>query len=114
MMAERPISFSGHCDLDIDLRLSFYSNHIIRPYIRPSVRPSILLHVQCISPILFEVGIPNLICGCILGWQSVAYHFQVTVTLTLTSDLVFRIILSGAYLLYYLRYDFQIWCVDAC
>ena len=66
----------------------------------PSVRP---LRVRCISPIFFEVGIPNLVCGCILGWQSVAYYFGVTVTLTLTSDLVFRIILSGAYLLYYLR-----------
>ena len=51
--------------------------------------------------IFFEVGIPNLVCGYILGWRSVAYHFWVTVTLT--SDLVFRIIVSGAYLLYYLR-----------
>ena len=68
-----------------------------------SVCPSIRLRVRCISPIFFEVGIPNLICGCILGWRSVAYHFQVTVTLTLTSDLVFRIFVSGAYLLYYLR-----------
>ena len=43
------------------------------------------------------------------------YHFQVTVTLTLTltSDLVFRIIVSGAYLLYYLRKETQILCVDA-
>ena len=40
-----------------------------------------------------------------------AYHFRVTVTLT--SDLVFRIIVSGAYLLYYLREESQIWCVDA-
>ena len=40
----------------------------------------------------FEVGIPNLVCGCILGWQSVAYHFPVTVSLT--SDLDFRIIMS--------------------
>ena len=39
------------------------------------------------------------------------YHFRVTVTLT--SDLVFRIIVSGAYLLYYLRQESQIWCVDA-
>ena len=57
--------------------------------------------VRCISPIFFEVGIPNLVCGCILGWRSVMYYFRVTVTLT--SDLVFRIIVSGAYLLYYLR-----------
>ena len=92
-MAECHISFSGHCDLD--LWLSFYSNH--------NVRPSVPLRVQCISPIFFEVGIPNLMCGCILGWRSVAYHFRVTVTLTLTSDLVFRIIMSRAYLLYYFR-----------
>ena len=49
----------------------------------------------------YEVGILNLVCGCILGWQSIAYHFRVTVTLT--SDLAFRIIVSGAYMLYYLR-----------
>ena len=57
-----------------------------------SVRPSVLLCVRCISPIFFEVGIPNLVCGCILGWLSVVYHFWVTVTLTLTSDLVFIVI----------------------
>ena len=40
--------------------------------------------VQSISFIFFEVGIPNLMCGCILGWWSVMYHLQVTVTLNLT------------------------------
>ena len=70
-----------------------YSNHTVHP----SVSPSVPLRVKCISPIFFEVGIPNLVCGCILGWRSVTYHFLVTVTLT--SDLVFRIILSGAYLI---------------
>ena len=74
----------------------------VRPSVRQSVRPS-RFRVRSISPIFFEVGIPNLVCGYILGWRSVAYHFRVTVTLTLTSDLVFRIIVSGAYLLYYLR-----------
>ena len=39
----------------------------------------------CISPILFEIGIPNLVCKCILGCGSVTNHFWVTVTLT--SDL---------------------------
>ena len=39
-----------------------------------------------ITSIFFEVGIPNLVCGCLLGWPSVAFHFGVTVTLT--SDLV--------------------------
>ena len=73
--------------------------------------PSVPLRVRCISPIFFEVGIPNLVCGCILGLRSVAYHFLVTVTLT--SDLVFRINVSGAYLLYYLRQESQIWCIDA-
>ena len=61
--------------------------------------------------IFFEVGIPNLVCECIMGWRSVTYHFQVTVTLT--SDLVFRIIMVGAYLLHYLRYESQTRCVDA-
>ena len=75
----------------------------IPPSVCPSVRPSVLLPVQCISPIFFELGIPNLVCGCILSQQSVSKHVQVTVTLTLTSDLVFRIIVYGAYLLYYLR-----------
>ena len=69
--------------------------------------------VQSLSPTFFEVGIPNFVCGYILGLWSVAYHFWVTVTLILTSDLVFGIILSGAYLLYYLRQESQIWCVDA-
>ena len=71
--------------------------------VRPSVHPSVLLRVRCLSPRFFEVGIPNLVCGYILWWRSVAYFFWVTVTLILTSDLVFRIIVSGAYLLYYLR-----------
>ena len=61
--------------------------------------------------LFFEVGIPNLVCICILGWGSVTYQYLVTVTLT--SDLVLRIIMSGAYHLYYLRFESQIWCVDA-
>ena len=69
-------------------------------YSNRTVRPS-RFRVRSISPVFFEVGIPNLVCGYILGWRSVAYHFQVT--MTLTSDLVLRIIVSGAYLLYYLR-----------
>ena len=40
-----------------------------------------------------------MVCKCILGWQSVTYHFQVTVTLT--SDLVLRIIMDGAYLTFF-------------
>ena len=46
---------------------------------------------------LFELGIPILVCECILGWWSVLFHLWVTVTLT--SDLVFRKIVSGAYLI---------------
>ena len=38
--------------------------------------------VRNISPILFEVGIPNLVCGYILGSQSVAYCLRVPVTLS--------------------------------
>ena len=51
---------------------------------------------------LFEVGIQNLKCGCILVWGCVTYHFWVTVALlTLTSDHDPRIIMFGAYLLHF-------------
>ena len=93
-MTESHISFSGHCDLDLDLWPSF-KNYC----------------VGSISLIFFEVGIPNMRCECIIGWQSVTYHFEVTVTMTLTSDLVCRIIMSGAYFLYYLSKESQIWCI---
>ena len=61
---------------------------------RINVLPSIFL-------VLFEVGFPNLVCGCCL-------HLGKTVSRTilgsLTSDLVSRnCIESGAYLLYSLR-----------
>ena len=68
-MGECRIPFFGHCDLDI--RPSFNNNC-----------------VRSISLILFEIGIPILVCECILGWWSVLYHLWVTVTLT--SHLVFR------------------------
>ena len=41
-----------------------------------------LIYVRSISPILFEVGIPNSFCECTLGSRSVTYYFRVTVTLT--------------------------------
>ena len=40
--------FLGHCDLDL----------------RPSLKNYC---VRSISLIFFELGIPNLVCGCILG-----------------------------------------------
>ena len=67
-------------------------------------------HVQSISLILLKVGIPNLMGGCNFGCQSVTYHFWVT--FTLTSDLVCRIIVSRTYLLYYLKWESQICCMD--
>ena len=42
--------------------------------------------VRSISLIFFEVGIPNLVCICILGWWNLTYCLLATVTLT--SDLV--------------------------
>ena len=54
--------------------------------------------------IIFELGIPNLGCGCNLRWQSVMYQFC-------DLDLISRIILSGAYLIYYLREESQICCI---
>ena len=65
--------------------------------LREAYSPSVLLCVWCISSIFLKAGIPNLVCGCILGWWSVEYYFQVTVTLNLTSDLVLRKFVSGAY-----------------
>ena len=51
-------------------------------------------------------------CECIFGWRSVPSHFWVTVALT--SDLISKLgIKSGAYLLYSLRQESQIWCMDA-
>ena len=44
-------------------------------------------------------------CGCILGWQSVMEQFC-------DLDLISTIIMSGAYLIYYLREESQICCVD--
>ena len=82
----------GHCDLDL----------------WPSFKN---FCVWSISLIFLEVGIPNLECICILGWWSLTYYFLATVTLT--SDQVLIIIVSGAYLLYYLRRESQIWCVNA-
>ena len=73
-----------------------YSNH--------TVRLSVFLLSGIVSgayPILFELGIPNLVCEYILAWRSVSYHFGVTATLT--SDLVSWVIVAGAYLLHYLR-----------
>ena len=59
------------------------------------VAPGVSHCVPSISPILFEVGIPDGMCGCFLGLWSVRYHFGVTVTLS--SGISSRIIMSGAY-----------------
>ena len=48
-----------------------------------------------------------------LGMAECRVPFSCHCDLELNSDLVFRIIVSGAYLLYYLREECQIWCVDA-
>ena len=47
----------------------------------------------------FEVGIPNLVWKCILGWRSVTYHIRVTVTLTF--DLVLRILVRSTSLTFF-------------
>ena len=53
-MTECHIPLSGHLDL------------------RPSLKNSC---IQSISHIFLKIGILNLVCICILGWQSVTYHF---------------------------------------
>ena len=57
-----------------------------------------MLWVLAISPILFEIRIPNLVIWCVehLGMAKVKYYFRVTVNVTF--DLVSRIIVSGVYL----------------
>ena len=78
-MANCCIPFLGHCDLNSDL--------VFR-----------IIMLGAFFSILFELGLPNLVCGCIFGWQSVMYQFC-------DLDLNSRIILSGAYLINYLRED---------
>ena len=51
---------------------------------RPSLKNN---DIRSIYITLSKVEIPNLVCGCVLVWQSVVYHLRVT--LNLTSDLVF-------------------------
>ena len=67
--------------------------------------------VQSISHIFFEVGKPYF--GVNMHLWMVESHILFLATVTLTSDLVLIIIVSGAYLLYYLRRESQIWCVNA-
>ena len=57
-MTECHITFSGHCDLNL---WPSFKNYCF----------------QSISLIFFEIGIPNLVCICILGWWSVTYHLRV-------------------------------------
>ena len=125
-MVECRVSFTGHYDLKLDLRSRFKNNNIwsIFPLLFEVLISNlececilqwwiVLLHFPSIMTLtsdlvsifgitskFFEVGISNLVFGCVLGWPSVAYHFWVTVTLT--SDQVFRIIMFGAFFLYYL------------
>ena len=52
-------------------------------------------YIWSISLLLFEVGIPNLVCECISEWRIVLFHFLIPVTFT--SDRVSRMgIESGA------------------
>ena len=56
-MPECHKQFLGHCDLDLWPSFKNYC-------------------VQSISPILFDVGIPNFGWWFLLGWRSGAYHFE--------------------------------------
>ena len=85
-MAKCCIPVFGHCDLDL----------------RPSFR---IIMFGAFFSILFELGIPNLVCCCILGWQSVIYQFC-------DLNLISTMIVSGAYLIYYFREETQICCMD--
>ena len=71
---------------------------------------NILSSLLCIFPISFKVGIPN-----VVSWDGrvSCTSCLVTVAVTFTSDFFSIIIMSGAYLPYYLRSESQIWCMDA-
>ena len=68
-MVECLVPCTGNCDLDL---WPSFNNKCVRS----------------ISLLFFVIGIQNLVCECILGWWSVLYHLQVTVTLT--SGIVFK------------------------
>ena len=69
--------------LRVTVTLNLTSDHVLR------------IIVSGAYHILFEVGIPDLVCECILQWRIVLFHFPVTVSLI--SGLVSRIsIESGA------------------
>ena len=53
-----------------------------------------LIRNPVITPLLFDIGIRNLVCGHILGSRNVPYYFGVTLTLTLTFGLNSRKIVS--------------------
>ena len=62
-----------------------------------NINPSlVLIQHRKTRPFITERLLMLMVFGCIFGWRSV-YHFRVTVTLI--SDLVFRIFVSGAYLI---------------
>ena len=76
------------CQYDLDLnRLPDFYNNLVRS----------------ISPKIFEVEIPDFGVWINLCVMECSVLFWVTVALTLNSDLVSGIIVSRAYILYYLR-----------
>ena len=66
-MMECGVSFLGRLDLDLVSRII----------------ESRAYHLACLRKII------NFICGCNLGWRSVAYHFGVTVTLAQLKNQLF-------------------------
>ena len=75
-----------------------YSNRTVRPSVSPASCPVHISYILLGRNSNFGVWMHLGVTEC-----RVPFSGRVTVTLTLTSDLVFRIIVSGAYLLYYLR-----------
>ena len=55
-----------------------------------------------ISPILFDIGPPNLMGGCVIAQRCVVYQNQVTVTYFSSLTAVTSKLPSAAYPLYYL------------
>ena len=66
-MAQCRVPFSGHCDLDLDLRLSFYSNKMsVRPASCPVHISYTLLNRNSKFDVWMHLGMPGL-CVPFLG-----------------------------------------------
>ena len=140
-MTECHIPFSGYCDLDLwpsfnnncvrSIQVSLIY-HVFKIGISNLVCEgilewwSVLYHLQVTVTLTSDL-VSEKLCrehssyiikgrnpkfGVLMQLWMAECHIPFLVTMTLTSDLVCRIIVSRTYLLYYLRWESQICCMD--